>query len=88
MTRFGMSEIQARAVLDLRLERLTRMERDKILDELAEIRRTIAHLKEILASEALLMDVIVEELKEIRGKYADKRRTEITHDTEDSPSRT
>ena len=83
MTRFGMSEIQARAVLDLRLERLTRMERDKILDELAEIRRTIAHLKEILASEALLMDVIVEELKEIRDKYGDKRRSEITHDVED-----
>jgi DNA gyrase subunit A len=83
MDRFGLSEIQARAVLDLRLERLTRMERDKILLELEEIRKRIARLREILGSEAVLMDVIVDELGEIREKYADGRRTEIAEDLGD-----
>ena len=80
MAKFGLSEIQARAVLDLRLERLTRMERDKIVLELEEIRKRIERLREILGSEAVLMDVIVEELQEIRELYADQRRTEIAED--------
>ncbi|HNU69137.1 MAG TPA: DNA gyrase subunit A [Myxococcota bacterium] len=80
MEKFGLTEIQARAVLDLRLERLTRMERDKILLELEEIRRRIERLREILGSEAILMDVIAGELQEIRDQYIDKRRTEITED--------
>jgi DNA gyrase subunit A len=80
MTTFGLSELQAKAILDLRLERLTRMERDRILLELEEIRRTIARLNEILGSEVVLMDVIAGELKEIRDKYGDKRRSEIIED--------
>ncbi|MBM4396418.1 MAG: DNA gyrase subunit A, partial [Deltaproteobacteria bacterium] len=83
VTQFGMSEIQAKAVLDLRLERLTRMERDKILLELEEIRKQIKRLNEILGSDAVLMDVIVGELTEIRGKYGDKRRSELTVDEGD-----
>lgn len=83
MTTFGLSEVQARAILDLRLERLTRMERDRILLELEEIRKTIARLKEILGSEAVLMDVIAAELQEIREKYGDKRRSEIIEDLGD-----
>ena len=80
MATFGLSELQAKAILDLRLERLTRMERDKILLELEEIRKTIARLNEILGSEVVLMDVIAAELQEIREKYADKRRSEIIED--------
>ena len=80
MDLFGLTEIQARAILDLRLERLTRMERDKILDELRDIRVTIARLKEILGSEAVLLDVIVTELQDIRERYADARRTRIEED--------
>ncbi len=78
--RFELSERQAKAILELRLERLTRMEAQKILDELEEIRRFIARMREILGSEAVLMDVIVEELREIREGYADTRRTQITED--------
>lgn len=80
MSRFGLSEIQARAILDLRLERLTRMERDKILEELEDIRRRIERLNEILGSEKVLMGVIVDELNEIKEKYGDERRCEITED--------
>jgi DNA gyrase subunit A len=80
MTTFELSEIQAKAILDLRLERLTRMERDRILLELEEIRKTIGRLREILGSETVLMDVIAAELQEIREKYADKRRSEIIED--------
>ena len=83
MSNFGMSEIQAKAVLDLRLERLTRMERDRILNELAEIRKTIKRLQTILGSEKVLMEVIVDELTDIRDRYADKRRTVITMDETD-----
>lgn len=77
---FGLSEAQAKAILDMKLERLTRMERDKILEELAETRREICRLKEILGSESVLMEVIIQELSEIRDKYGDKRRTEIVED--------
>ncbi len=80
MRRFALTEIQAKAILDLRLERLTRMERDKILLELEEIRRLISRLREILGSDVVLMDVIVAELEEIRTKYGDARRSEMTED--------
>jgi DNA gyrase subunit A len=83
VTQFQMSEIQARAVLDLRLERLTRMERDKILEELEEIRKAIGRLQEILGSVAVLMNVIVDELTAIRERYADKRRSELAIDEGD-----
>lgn len=82
-SRFGLSEAQAKAILDMKLERLTRMERDKILEELEEVRRTIARLNEILSSEPALLDVVVAELQEIREKYGDQRRTEIIQDDEE-----
>jgi DNA gyrase subunit A len=77
MTQFGLSLIQSQAILDMQLQRLTGLERQKILDELAELLKTIERLRAILASERLLMQIIVDELKEVRDKYGDDRRTEI-----------
>src|SRR6476619_4970371 len=77
MTNFSLSQIQAQAILDMQLQRLTGLERQKILDELAELLKTIERLRAILASERLLMQIIVDELKEVRTKYGDDRRTEI-----------
>src|SRR6185295_388770 len=77
MTSFGLSQIQAQAILDMQLQRLTGLERQKILDELAELLKTIERLRAILASERLLMQIIVDELKHVREKYGDDRRTEI-----------
>jgi len=77
MTRFGLSEIQAIEILNMRLQRLTGLERNKIKEELAEVMAEIERLRAILADERLLMDLIVEELTAIRAKYADERRTEI-----------
>ncbi|HEU4386144.1 MAG TPA: DNA gyrase subunit A [Anaeromyxobacteraceae bacterium] len=74
---FGLSEIQAKAILELQLRRLTGLERQKILDELAEVQQLIARLKEILASEKVLLEVIVKELEEVRELFGDDRRTEI-----------
>jgi DNA gyrase subunit A len=76
-TQFSLSQIQAQAILDMQLQRLTGLERQKILDELAELLKTIERLRAILASERLLMQIIVDELKEVRAKYGDDRRTEI-----------
>ncbi|WP_075351040.1 DNA gyrase subunit A [Algoriphagus marinus] len=81
--RFELSEIQARAILDMRLQRLTGMERDKILQEFKEIMALIDELKEILASEDKRMEIIKTELAEMRDRYADDRRTEIEHNAED-----
>ncbi|WP_277957526.1 DNA gyrase subunit A [Anaeromyxobacter oryzisoli] len=81
--RFGLSELQAKAILEMQLQRLTGLERQKILDELAEVQRLIARLKEILASEKVMMDVIVGELKEVRELFADERRTEIQGEVND-----
>jgi len=77
MTRFGMSEIQAKAVLELRLQRLTGMERDKIREEHAELMNTIARLEEILGSEELRYAIIKEELEDVRRRFGMPRRTEI-----------
>jgi DNA gyrase subunit A len=77
MTSFGLSQIQSQAILDMQLQRLTGLERQKILDELAELLKTIERLRAILASERLLMQIIVDELKAIRDKYGDDRRTQI-----------
>jgi DNA gyrase subunit A len=77
MTQFSLSQIQAQAILDMQLQRLTGLERQKILDELAELLKTIERLRAILASERLLMQIIVDELKAVREKYGDDRRTEI-----------
>jgi DNA gyrase subunit A len=80
MTNFKLSQIQAQAILDMQLQRLTGLERQKILDELAEIMRTIERLRAILSSEALLMEVVVNELKAVRDRYRDERRTTIIED--------
>jgi DNA gyrase subunit A len=77
MTQFSLSQIQSQAILDMQLQRLTGLERQKILDELAELLKTIERLRAILASERLLMQIIVDELKAIREKYGDERRTVI-----------
>ena len=68
MTQFGLSQIQAQAILDMQLQRLTGLERQKILDELAELLKTIERLRAILASERLLMQIIVDELKDVRTR--------------------
>jgi len=81
MSTFGLSELQARAILDMRLQRLTGLERDKIKAEYDEVQATIARLKAILADEKLLMQVIVGELQAVRDQYADARRSEIMDET-------
>ncbi|HKJ82763.1 MAG TPA: DNA gyrase subunit A [Mariprofundaceae bacterium] len=81
MSRFGLSDKQSQAILEMRLQRLTGLERDKIKAEYEEVQATIARLKAILADEKLLMEVIVEELEAVREKYADPRRTEIMDET-------
>ncbi len=75
--RFGFSEKQAQAILDMRLARLTGLERDKILDEHGELVKIVAHYEAVLADEGLLLGIIKEEILEVRRKYADPRRTEI-----------
>ncbi len=75
--KFSLSETQAQAILDMRLQRLTALEREKILEELKEVQKEIARLKKILAEEAELLRVIAEEFREIRDAYADERRSEI-----------
>src|SRR5437899_9422670 len=77
MTGFSLTQVQAQAILDMQLQRLTGLERQKILDELAELLKTIERLRAILASERLLMQIIVAELKDVQTKYGDARRTEI-----------
>jgi DNA gyrase subunit A len=75
-----LDEIQAQAILDMRLQRLTGLERDKIVEEYREVLALIARLKEILASEKLVRDIIVEELKQIKKTFGNERRTEIVAD--------
>ncbi len=77
MSRFGLSEIQSDAILEMRLRRLTGLEKDKIEAELAELLKKIEEYKAILASEKLVLDIIKQELLEIKEKYADERRTNI-----------
>src|SRR2546423_12120955 len=77
VAKFEFSEIQAKAILEMQLQRLTSLERQKIEDELKELREKIAELNEILASEAKLREVIVKELREVQKKYGGTRRTEI-----------
>jgi len=79
MSDFGMSEIQAKAVLELRLQRLTGMEREKIREEHAEVMKLIAKLKDILADEGKRFQIIKDELIEIKDKFGDERKTEITY---------
>ena len=77
--KFNLSDIQAQAILDMRLQRLTGLERDKIEEEYRELMKKIERLRAILADENLLLDVIKKEILEIKEKYADERRTEIRH---------
>ena len=77
MAQFGLSQIQAQAILDMQLQRLTGLERQKILDELAELLALIERLLAILSSEKLVMQIIVDELRAVREKHGDDRRTEI-----------
>jgi len=81
--KFNLSEIQAKAILEMRLQRLTGLEREKIDEEYAEITRLIARLEGILADPKKVLQVITEELTEIKEKYGDERRTEIVASTED-----
>ena len=77
MREFGLTQVQAQAILEMQLQRLTGLERQKILDELAELMKTIERLRAILASDELLMQLIVDELRAVQAKYGDDRRTEI-----------
>ena len=77
MERFGLSEIQAQAILDMRLKTLSGLQREKIEEEYNELMKLIAHLKEILSSETLVYGIIKEELLEIKEKFGDERRTKI-----------
>ncbi|MDU1455627.1 DNA gyrase subunit A [Paraclostridium sordellii] len=79
MDRFNLSEVQAQAILDMRLQRLTGLERDKIEAEYEELLKKINRLREILSDERLLMNVIKQELSIVKENYADERRTEIRH---------
>src|SRR5437763_574337 len=80
LAKFEFTEIQAKAILEMQPQRVTTLERQKIEDELKEIREKIAELKEILASDAKLREVIVKELGDVQKKYGDARRTEITEE--------
>jgi DNA gyrase subunit A len=80
---FGLSELQAKAILELRLQRLTGLERDKIRQEYDELMTLIAYLKSVLEDETLQMEIIKKELIEVREKYGDERRTEIVYASED-----
>ncbi|MBW2496248.1 MAG: DNA gyrase subunit A [Deltaproteobacteria bacterium] len=77
ITRFDLSERQAQAILDMRLRALTAMERQRVLDELAELRALIADLKDLLASDERILEVVIEELREVEEKFGDERRTEL-----------
>ncbi len=79
MERFGFSDIQAQSILDMRLQRLTGLERDKLLDEFHELQKLIAYLKSILEDVRVLRDVLRQETREIKENYATPRKTEILH---------
>ncbi|MHB1922606.1 MAG: DNA gyrase subunit A, partial [Chitinophagaceae bacterium] len=79
MNNFGLSEIQSKAILELRLQRLTGMEINKIRDEYAEIMKFIEYLKSVLADEGLRMQIIKDELEDVKKKFGDERRTEIQY---------
>ena len=77
ITNFNLTKIQAQAILEMQLQKLTRLERDKILKEYQELKKLIAKLKKILGSEELILGIIVEELMQIKKDYQDERKTEI-----------
>jgi DNA gyrase subunit A len=81
ITQFGLTQIQSQAILDMQLQRLTGLERQKILDEMAELLKTIERLRAILSSDTLLMQTVVDELRAVQKQYGDDRRTQILDDT-------
>ena len=83
MEKFSLSEIQSKAILEMRLQRLTGLEREKIQNEYNEVKALIARLQEILGSESIRMGIIKDELLEIQERYGDERRTEVVHNEED-----
>ncbi len=83
ISKFSLSEIQAQAILDMRLQKLTGLERQKILDEYTEVLKLIARLNEILNNVGLRMEIIKTELREVQTRYGDDRRTEIIPDAKD-----
>ncbi len=83
MAKFGLTDIQAKAILDMRLQRLTGLEREKIISEHDELVKLIKKLKGILADPQKVLDIIVEELDDVKKRYGDERRTEIVASTED-----
>ncbi|MFC1966008.1 DNA gyrase subunit A [Chloroflexota bacterium] len=82
MTDFGLSQVQAQAILDMQLRRLANLERRKILDEYAEVLKNIAYLEDLLASPRRVLQLIREDVEELKSKYADPRRTEISEQGE------
>jgi len=83
MQKLSLSDIQAQAILDMRLQRLTALERDKILDERKELVATVKHLKDILDKEHLILGIVTDELAEIKDRYGDERKTEILDSSEE-----
>ncbi|MEG1477908.1 MAG: DNA gyrase subunit A, partial [Clostridiales bacterium] len=83
MDAFGFSERQSQHILEMQLQRLTGLEREKIEAELAELRKTIAWLEDVIANEQMVIDIIKEDLARIKEKYGDERRTELMHDARD-----
>ena len=81
MAQFQFTQIQAQAILDMQLQRLTSLERQKLADELAELRQTLERLRAILASETLLMQIVGQELRAVQDKYGDERRTKLIEET-------
>ncbi len=83
MKRFEFTKVQAQAILDMKLQRLTGLERDKIINEYRELKRLIAHYERVLASADLVLEIVIEELEAGKRTYADPRRTEILEDSGD-----
>jgi len=81
ITNFSLTKVQAQAILDLQLQKLTRLEREKIQKEYKELKKLIAKLRKILSSEKLIVDIIVDELTQIKEEYQDDRKTEIMAET-------
>ncbi len=79
MERFSLSEIQSKAILEMRLQRLTGLERDKIREEYAELMKLIEYLKDVLENEGLRMEILKDEMNEMKEKYGDERRTEVVY---------
>jgi DNA gyrase subunit A len=79
MSAFGLTEIQARAILDMRLQKLVGLEREKLKEEYEELQKKIAYYKAVLESEEMQRDIVKEELLEVKEKYGDERRTEISY---------